>query len=253
MIAASFIAETGNEPPDAPASPDPRLRDRRPAPVGAARCCHGRRVAAAMVELGRPGVSPPGVERGRAGCVLRPVRSAGAHRAQRLGLPLGSRGDGLIEPEGRVRPSDRRARRRRIAVAFRPVLHGPTGDRCGPLRARAAAGGRRDLLGRSARCLWRDAAAAPRARQRPARHFRLHKAARRLWAGQRPEHLGGGAGADAAGDACAGPRSSGNRRPFALSRLDHDRRRRRHGPDLRPGIARRSVRSRDPRRVRLCA
>src|SRR5436853_381328 len=159
MIAGSCTAETGDEPPDAPASPDPRLRDRGPAALGAARPRHCRRVAAAMVELGRPGVSPPSVERGRAGCVLRPVRSAGAHGAQRLGLPLGSRGDGFIEPEGRVRPSDRRARRRRIAVAFRPVLHGPTGDRCGPLRARTAAGGRRDLLGRSARCLWRDAAA----------------------------------------------------------------------------------------------
>ena len=204
---------------NATAPPDPGPRSRRPQTVGEAGRGHRRGAARPLRAIRRPGVSPAGAERIGTRFVLRPVRGAGAHRAQRLGVARDPRGDGPLQSAGRVRPADRRARRWRAAMALRPVLYAGAGDRRGALRARTAASGRRDLLGRSARRLCRPAASIAGEDRRQARHLRLHKAAGRVWARDRPGDFGRGETPDAAGDACAGPRPPRNRRPLALSRI----------------------------------
>src|SRR5580700_4240939 len=108
-------------------------------------------------------------------------------------------------------------------MALRPVLYAKPGDRRRTLRARTAASGRRDILGRSARRLWGLAAPAARADHRKARHFRLHEAARRVWPRGGSADFGRGEAPDTAGVACAGPRSPRDRRPLALPGLDDDR------------------------------
>src|SRR5437773_12286505 len=107
-------------------------------------------------------------------------------------------------------------------MALRPVLYAAAGDRGGALRARTAARGRRDLLGRFARRLCRVAAAAAGEDRREARYFRLHAAARGVWARGGPADFGRSQTADAAGVACAGPRPPRDRRALALPRFDDD-------------------------------
>src|SRR5204863_9433821 len=80
--ALSRMAHAGNP----PAPPDPGSRSRRYPGMGAP----GRRddcgAAQPVCAIRCPGVSSPGAERGGARLVLRAVRTAGTHGAERLGL-----------------------------------------------------------------------------------------------------------------------------------------------------------------------
>ena len=81
-----------------------------------------RGAAHPVCAIRRPGVSSPGAERGGTRYVLCFVWAAGAHCAERLGLACDPRGDGSLQSEGWARPTDRRVRRRRAAMALRPVF-----------------------------------------------------------------------------------------------------------------------------------
>ena len=203
--------------------------------VGNAGRRNRRRAARALRAIRRPGVSPSGAERGRAGGVLRrcsgrwsgPCAAIGPRPAVPEVTVLSNLKDGHGRPIGGLGDGE-------LRMAFRPVLHGQAGDRRRALCARAA----RPSGGET---FWVDLRAAyaglPRQLRaddhRQARRLRLYKAARRLWARQRPEHFRGGQAADPAGDPRAGPRPPGDRRPLALPQFDDDDRHRLHGHDLR--------------------
>ena len=70
----------------ATAPSDPGPRDRRSQTMGEVGRGHHRGTAQPLCAIRRAGVPPPGAERSGTRCVLRPVRGAGAHCAQRLGL-----------------------------------------------------------------------------------------------------------------------------------------------------------------------